>query len=244
MPEQAIHLRSTPTLEHKLQRELNEPRIPQLATRNSETRIVGTTTSRIRWAKLDAIKRIEELRPELQTELFPRPEARRLEYREVPVIDPFAPKVRIHARLVPETKVGGSGEASRVKPGDAPCLRYMRGTLGASPHNIGAQGPDSQTRLGQRRGASIAYRQWETLLKCRDAIEAPSGNRLARDAADIGQVLLTMPKGQVINVAHYQALGHVLGRERPLCLEVVPVLHFSNAALQPGGQGIRVGHEF
>ena len=53
-----------------------------------------------------------------------------------------------------------------------------------------------------------------------------------------------MTKGQVINVADHQALGHVLGRERPLFLEIVPVLHFSNAALQPGGQGIRVGEEF
>jgi hypothetical protein len=136
------------TLEHELQRELNEPRIPQLATRNSETRIIGTTTGRIRWPKLDAIKRIEELRPELNTELFTRTEARRLEYREVPVIDPFAPKVRIHTRLVPETKVRGSGEASRVEPCNSPRLRHVRGTLGASPHNIGAQGTNSQTRLG------------------------------------------------------------------------------------------------
>ena len=141
-----IHL--THTLEHELQSELNEPRIPQLATRNSETRIIRTTTSRIGWAKLDAIKRIEELRPELQTKLFTRTKVRRLEYREVPVIDPFAPKIRIHARLVPETKVRGSGEASRIKPGNSPRLLYMRGTLGASPHDIGAQGTDSQTRLG------------------------------------------------------------------------------------------------
>ena len=140
-----IHL--THTLEHELQSELNEPRIPQLATRNSETRIIGTATSGIRWAKLDAIKRIEELRPELQTKPFPRTEVRRLEYREVPVIDPFASKRRVHARLVPETKVAGRSEASRVEPGNSPRLSYVRGTLGASRHNIRAHRPDSQTRL-------------------------------------------------------------------------------------------------
>ena len=59
-----------------------------------------------------------------------------------------------------------------------------------------------------------------------------------------GQVFLTVTKGQVIHVADHQALGHVLRRERPLSLEVVPVLHFSDTALQPGCQGIRVGEEF
>src|SRR5277367_1247257 len=107
-----IHLRSPHALEQELQSELNEPRIAQLATRNSETLIIRFTASGIRWAKLDAIKRIEELRPELQTELFLRTEARRLEYREIPVIDSFASKRRIHTRLVPETKVAGSCEAS------------------------------------------------------------------------------------------------------------------------------------
>ena len=71
--------RYTQTLEHELQGELNEPWIIQLATGNSETRVVGFATCGVRWAKLDAIKRIEELRPELQTELFTRTEARRLE---------------------------------------------------------------------------------------------------------------------------------------------------------------------
>ena len=84
-------------LEHELQSELNEPRSVQLATRNSKTRIIRTATSSIRWAKLDAIKRIEELRPELQTKLFTRTEARGLEDREVPITDPLAPKVWIHA---------------------------------------------------------------------------------------------------------------------------------------------------
>ena len=151
-----IHL--THTLEHELQSELNEPRIPQLATRNSETRIIGTTTGRIRWPKLDAIKRIEELRPELQTELFTRTKVRRLEYREVPVIDPFAAKRRVHSRLVPETKVAGSCEAIRVEPGNSPRRSCVRDTLGASRHDIRAQSPDSQTRLRQRGRAPIAYR--------------------------------------------------------------------------------------
>ena len=135
------------TLEQELQSELNEPRIAQLAARNSETPVIRFTASGIRWSKLDAIKRIEELRPELQTEPFLRTEVRRLEYRDVPVIDPCAPKRRIHARLVPETKVAGSCEASRVEPGNSPRLSYMRGTFGASRHNIRAQNPDSQTRL-------------------------------------------------------------------------------------------------
>jgi hypothetical protein len=139
--------RSTDRLEHELPSELNEPRIVQLATRDSESRTIGFATSGSRWAELDAIKRIEEFRPELQTEPFTRTEVRRLLYREVPVIDPFASKVRVHARLVPETKVAGSCEASRVEPGDAPRRCYVRGTLGASWHNIRAQSPDSQTRL-------------------------------------------------------------------------------------------------
>ncbi len=64
------------------------------------------------------------------------------------------------------------------------------------------------------------------------------------DAGSIGHVPLTATKGQVINVADHQALGHVLGRERPLSIEVIPVLHFSDAALQPSGQGVRIGQEF
>ena len=135
------------TLEDELQSELNQPRSVQLATCNSESRTIGCTTSGSRCAKLDTIKGIEELRPELQTKPFPRTEVRRLEYREVPVIDPFASKRRVHARLVPETKVAGSCEASWVDPGNSSRLSYVRGTLGASRHNIRAQSPDSQTRL-------------------------------------------------------------------------------------------------
>ena len=147
MPGRGIHLRSTHALELELQSELNEPRIAQLATRNSETRIIGEATSSIRCAKLDAIKRIEELRPELQTEPFTRTEARRLEYREVPVIDSFTPKRRIYARLIPKAKVARSCEASRVDPANSPRLFYVRGALGASRHNIRPQNSDSQTRL-------------------------------------------------------------------------------------------------
>jgi len=138
---------STHTLEQEFQSELNQPRIVQLVIRNSETRIIRFAASGIRCDELDAIKRIEELRPELQTELFTRTEARRLEYREVPVIDPLATKRWVHARLVPETKVAGSCEASRVEPGNSPGHTCMRGALAASRHNIGAQSPDSQTRL-------------------------------------------------------------------------------------------------
>src|SRR5271156_3904212 len=135
------------TLKQELRSELNEPRIVQLVIRNSESPVIRCATSGIRWAKLGAIKRIEKLRPELKTELFLRTEVRRLEYREIPVIDPFAPKRRIHARLVPETKVAGSCEAIRVEPGNSPRRRYVRGALGASRHNIRAQNPDSQTRI-------------------------------------------------------------------------------------------------
>ena len=71
MPERGIHLCSTHTLEHQLQSELNEPWIVQLATGYSET-TGGTATSGIRRAKLDAIERIEELCPELQTKPFTR----------------------------------------------------------------------------------------------------------------------------------------------------------------------------
>src|SRR5580700_8454816 len=87
-----IHLRSSHALEHELPSELNEPRIVQLVIRNSERPVIRCATSGIRWAKLGAIKRIEELRPELKTEPFTRTEIRRLEYREVPVIDPSATK--------------------------------------------------------------------------------------------------------------------------------------------------------
>ena len=87
MPERDIHLCSANTLVDELQSELNEPRIVQLATGYSET-TSGTATSGIRWAKLDAIKRIEELRPELQTKPFT--DVCRLFYRDVPVIDPLA----------------------------------------------------------------------------------------------------------------------------------------------------------
>jgi hypothetical protein len=97
MPPPGIHLRSTHALEHELPSELNEPRIAQLATRNSETCVIRCTASGIRWAKLDAIKRIEELRPELETEPFTRTEVRPLEYRKVPVIDSRAAKRTIHA---------------------------------------------------------------------------------------------------------------------------------------------------
>ena len=138
---------STHTLEQEFQSELNQPRIVQLVIRNSETRIIRFAASGIRCDELDAIKRIEELRSELQTEPFTRTEVRRLEYREVPVTDPLTAKRWVHARLVPEAKVAGSCEASRVEPGNSPVRSYVRCALGTSRHNIRAQSPDSQTRL-------------------------------------------------------------------------------------------------
>ena len=96
------------------------------------------------WTRLNVLKNSVR---NSQTEPFTRTEVRRLFYREIPVIDSFAPKRWVHARLVPETKVAGSCEASRVEPGDATRRSYVRGTLGASRHNIRAQSPDSQTRL-------------------------------------------------------------------------------------------------
>src|SRR6202049_1689837 len=198
MPGRGIHLRSTHTLEHELQSELNEPRIAQLAARNAETRIIRFAASCIRWAKLDAIERIEELRPELQTELFTGPEVRRLEDREVPVIDACAPKRRIHARLVPERKIAGRGEAIRVEPSNSSRHRGVRGALAASRHDIRAQDPDAQIRQGQWRRAPVADRQGESLLKRRDTIDAPAANHLRRGPGSIGHVLLTVTKGQVI----------------------------------------------
>src|SRR5271163_3875548 len=122
MPGGDLRLRSIDALEEKLQRKLNQPRTIQLVTRNSKSPIVRFTASSIRRGKLDAIKRIEELRPELQTEPFARTEARRLKYRKVPVIDPVAAKRRVYTRLISETKVAGSGEARRVEPGKARAL--------------------------------------------------------------------------------------------------------------------------
>jgi hypothetical protein len=51
--------------EQELQSELNEPRRVQLAAHNSEVRVILCTASGVWRAKLDAIKRIEELSPKL-----------------------------------------------------------------------------------------------------------------------------------------------------------------------------------
>src|SRR5271156_1785016 len=98
--DEAPTCRSTHRLEQELQRELNGPGTIQLVIRNSESRVIGFTASGIRCGKLDPIKRVEHLRSELQTEPFPRSEVHRFECREIPLIDPLAPKPSIHARPV------------------------------------------------------------------------------------------------------------------------------------------------
>src|ERR1700677_552519 len=109
MPGGGIHLRSTHALEQELQCELNESWGVELAVDDAETagRWPGAA-GRVRRAKLDPIERIEELCPELQTEFILRANVRRLEYREVPVIDPRATKRGVNSRFVAETPLRGS----------------------------------------------------------------------------------------------------------------------------------------
>src|SRR5271154_7018721 len=108
MPGGGIHLRLTHALEQELQSELNQAWIVKLAVHEPKARVVRSpqtdviAASGVRWAKLNAIEGVEELRPELQAELVLRAEVRRLEQGEVPVVDPRTAHRGIDARLVAE----------------------------------------------------------------------------------------------------------------------------------------------
>src|SRR5580658_4682949 len=131
-----IHLRSTHALEQELQSELNEPWIVQLVVHESEARSAETGVWR---SKLDTIKCVEELRPELQAKPVLRAKVRGLENRDVPVIDPRAAKRGIHTRFVAETPVCGSCEAAGIDPRNSR-RRYRVGcALVASWYNIRTQ---------------------------------------------------------------------------------------------------------
>jgi hypothetical protein len=79
------HPPSFHALEQELQSELNEPRVVQLTGHKPEVRVIGCqqtgviATNGVGKGKLDAIKRVEELRPELQAELVLRAKVRGLE---------------------------------------------------------------------------------------------------------------------------------------------------------------------
>ena len=149
-----IHLRSTNALEQELQSELNESRVVELAVHNSEARVIGCRYSQtgviaargVRWAKLDAIERVEELCPELQAKLILRAKVRRLKQGEVRVIDPCPTHCGIHARLVAEVPSGQRKsatrrcEAVRVEPKETGRRGRLRYALVASWYNIRAQG--------------------------------------------------------------------------------------------------------
>src|SRR5712692_4373180 len=69
-----------------------------------------------------AVKKIENLRPELQLDVFP-PHWRVLEDCEVPIIDTGGSHIRQIARQAPEGKGWRCGESRSVKPAAQPGLR-------------------------------------------------------------------------------------------------------------------------
>src|SRR5258707_12449203 len=133
-------------LEQELQSELNEPRRVQLAVHNSEARVIRGAAGGVWRAKLHTIEGVEELGPELQSELILRSEVRCLEYRDVPVVDSLPAQRRIHAPFVAEAPIGGRREAAWIEPRDSARKRRMGYGLVASLNVIRTQNTDSQVR--------------------------------------------------------------------------------------------------
>src|SRR3974390_364021 len=151
MPGGGIHLRPTHALEQELQSELNQAWVVKLTGYEPKVRVVGGQQSRVIaasgvWrAELDAIKRVEELCPELQAELVIRTEVRGLKEREVPVIDTCPSKRRVHARLVSKGPSGRRQRAARgckairVEPSKSRRRRGLRYALAAARYDVRTQ---------------------------------------------------------------------------------------------------------
>ena len=131
-------------LEQELQSELDEPWRVQLAAHDAEARIIRCAASGVRWAKLHTIESVEELGPELQTELVLRSEVCGFKYRDVPVIDSLPSQGGIDATLVTETPVGRRRETARIEPRNSSREGRMRHGLVTSGDIIRAQNTDSQ----------------------------------------------------------------------------------------------------
>jgi len=140
---------STPNavgLEQEFQSELNEPRRVQLAAHNSEARVIRCAACGVWRAKLHTIEGVEELGPELQSQLVLRSEVCGLKYCDVPVIDSLPSERGIDTTFVAETPVGRRREAARIEPGDSSREGRMGYGLVASGHIIWTQNTDSQIR--------------------------------------------------------------------------------------------------
>ena len=120
MPGGGTRLRSSSTLEQKLQSELNQAWAVELTVNYAEAASRWPAAAgRVRRTKLDAIKRVEELRPELNAELVVRAEVRRLVNRDIPVVDPSSSQCRINTRFVAELPRTRSREAVLIEPIDS-----------------------------------------------------------------------------------------------------------------------------
>jgi MoaA/NifB/PqqE/SkfB family radical SAM enzyme len=135
----STHLHSTFLLEQELQAELNESRVVELTSHNSEARIVRRATRGVRRTKLDAIEGVEKFGSELKPKPVVRTEICRLEYRKIPVIDARASECGIHARLVAECPIPRWGETVCVDPIDSSGSLNVRCALLASRNKIWPQ---------------------------------------------------------------------------------------------------------
>jgi len=101
--------------EQQLQPELNQPGIRSWIAASHFAEVRAAERS-VRRSELRSVKQVEELRAELQPQLFVRAKLGPFEYGEVKVFDSVSTLGGVGSRFIAERKVGGRAEAGSVKP--------------------------------------------------------------------------------------------------------------------------------
>lgn len=183
----------------------------------------GTGEGSVRRPELRVVEEIEQLRPELDPHSFV--DGGPLEHGEVEVDYTLLPDRGINPRLVTEGPRAWGRETGCVEPFRHLVHRTSGNGLVASRSVVGSQ--PANAKAGSREAVTAAsvelYR--ETTLQGGNTVQAPAGDHSAGKSVKTGQILLAMPKGEIKDVADDQALRYVLGRQRTLSLQIVPILY-------------------
>ena len=195
------------SLEHKLQRELNQTWVIARVCGGylSESVRISRNETRARESELRVVEQIEEFSAEFDSE--PLPNLRPLEDGEIKIVDSIRTQRGIYARFITKTPLRRRRETIRIEP---TCQTAVARFI-ATGYNVGAYVAHAEAGIfqGSRRTGPCNL-QRKTALEGSDSVNSPSGDQLAHHSARTTQEHLSLAKGEIQDVADDQALGNIL----------------------------------